>query len=480
MKMVLKNIFFLCIFSISQISAQTTLTLQPDAEAGKDAEVFNRSPSDPLSTDLIRGNAWTFAGDLGIQRGLFDFDFSSIPVGSQVLSAHLSLYSPGSPNSQSQSGENACYISRIIENWSEASVTWNNQPSVTSLHQKALPTSNGEYQDYVDIDVTQLVSDMVEDPNNSFGFMLRQQVEQPLQRMAFCSSDFADASKHPKLVITYTPPDCNTIILRPSAEGKDAEIYSLQPTTNLNNELFRANAWTFGGNLGIQRSLLAFDLSSIPANAEINAVYLSLYALDIPNDQSHSGDNGAVLRRITSSWNESTVNWNNQPSTTNTNQVGLLAAESGYQNFLNIDVTELVKDMVADPANSFGFLMQLQNEEALRRLGFSSSDYSAPQKHPKLEICYTPMVAVDDFKDANAALSFYPNPAADWLNITSDKPVTASLNIRMMDAYGRIVFDQDVMAGDPIYIGQLSSGIYFIKATVGKDQSVMTSRFFKN
>jgi Secretion system C-terminal sorting domain len=469
----------LLILSCMHLHAQVTLTLQPDAETGKDSEVFSLQPNSPLATDLLRGNAWTFSGNPGYQRGLIDFDLSTIPVGSQIISARLSLYSPGGSHSQSQSGDNACYLSRITGNWTEETVTWNSQPSYTTLHQVTLQESTNEYQDYEDIDVTLLVRDMVEDPNNSFGFILKQQSEQTPRRMAFCSSDFVDADKHPKLVITYTPPDCTTLILRPGASGKDAEIFSLQPLTNFNSDLFRGNAWTFSGNLGIERGFIDFNLAALPANVEINAAYLSLFAPDIPNDQLHSGDNGVTIRRITGPWNETTVTWNNQPNTTSTHQINLQAAEAEYQNYLNINVTDLLKDMIADPSNSYGFMMRLQTESEFRRMTFCSSDYANPQKHPKLEICYTPMVAVEPVGDPDQKFTLYPNPAGEWLFLKQNNTNHTAHKIEITDIHGQVVLQQDVLNGDQIYVGNLTPALYHARILGDQHQTFLTTTFSK-
>lgn len=98
---------------------------------------------------------------------------------------------------------------------------------------------------------------------------------------------------------------------------KDAEVFSRQPTQNLNGQVFRSNHWTFSGNAGIIRGLLDFDLSSIPQNASIITAYLSLYSPDLSSAEFHSGENNAsYLSRIIEPWSETLVNWNNQPKTT--------------------------------------------------------------------------------------------------------------------------------------------------------------------
>jgi hypothetical protein len=58
-------------------------------------------------------------------------------------------------------------------------------------------------QDYIDIDVTELVKDIYENPEESHGFMLRLKYEYDYRRMFFATSDVGDPQKRPKLDIFY-------------------------------------------------------------------------------------------------------------------------------------------------------------------------------------------------------------------------------------------------------------------------------------
>src|SRR6187549_2651072 len=82
--------------------AQTTLTLQPNASTGKDAELFSCIPCGYSTRNFgsIAENcaiAWTKNGADHKIRSLIQFDLSSIPAGSTIMSATLSLFwAPGS------------------------------------------------------------------------------------------------------------------------------------------------------------------------------------------------------------------------------------------------------------------------------------------------------------------------------------------------------------------------------------------------
>ncbi len=194
----------------SQVT-QTELTLQPDACRGKDAHVLyiTGNPSaangNYATLEELVPFTWTFSGAVGSSRALIDFtDLQLIPQGTVVTYAYLSLY--GKPSSltapQGNSGANSCYIQRVTSTWDESTVTWNNQPSTTATNQVSLPGSNGVQFNYdvVDLNITSLIQDIINlPPANRYGLMVRLQTEATYRSLVFASSDYSNASKHPKL-----------------------------------------------------------------------------------------------------------------------------------------------------------------------------------------------------------------------------------------------------------------------------------------
>ncbi len=102
------------------------------------------------------------------------------------------------------SGSDAGWVERIISPWQE-SVTWNNQPSVTTANQVALPQDTNSHQDYT-ANVTALVQEMLNNPATSFGFRISLQTEQYYRALLFASSDHPNSNLHPKIGICYTDP----------------------------------------------------------------------------------------------------------------------------------------------------------------------------------------------------------------------------------------------------------------------------------
>lgn len=192
-----------------------------------------------------------------------------------------------------------------------------------------------------------------------------------------------------------------TVTLQPTpAQGKDAEVFSCIPcgydTKNYGTKKdFNAFAWTNGGNLTMVRSLIQFDLSFIPANALISSAQLSLYFNSTSPEGYHSGTNASYLQKIIAPWGETTVTWNNQPATTTTNQVLLPTSSSNTQNYLNINVTNLISDMALNPATNYGFMIKLVDETIMKKMIFASSDHVTATMRPKLVITYTTPLPIE-------------------------------------------------------------------------------------
>lgn len=209
-----------------------TLTLQPGASDGQDARVTamqNCTTGNPL-INIVNSNdpdyqdmpigAWTnnANGCATMQyRAFLKFSgLSNLAVSAKILSAKLSLYGvssslslplgnsyyPGSP--YNTSGTNECWLKQVTGTWSESTLTWNNQPATNESNKIAIPASTTQWQyNVTDIDVTDMVKNMVNTANSNNGFCIMLQNETHFRSMTFGSSDHADATKRPKLVITY-------------------------------------------------------------------------------------------------------------------------------------------------------------------------------------------------------------------------------------------------------------------------------------
>jgi hypothetical protein len=150
--------------------------------------------------------------------------------------------------------------------------------------------------------------------------------------------------------------------------------------------------WSAHGLPEKDRTYLKFDYSDLPPDIIIVSSKLSLYANPVPiagnQVDAHFGSANAIfIQRTTSDWSPSTISWNNQPSSTAINQVSLPATTSNFQNDVNIDVSNLVRDMLVN--GNFGFSIKLQNENNVYNIRQYASSYNThTDKVPKLVINY--------------------------------------------------------------------------------------------
>ncbi|MEE1118894.1 MAG: DNRLRE domain-containing protein [Bacteroidales bacterium] len=204
-----------------------------------------------------------------------------------------------------------------------------------------------------------------------------------------------------------------TVILKPNAViGKDvaimnydngciATIDSISPADMnfANDTVLWMKDWTYiaiGCSGGTVRSLLCFTgLDSIPQNATILSATLRLYGTNADRNTSYPGApsgfyaNTVVVQQVIYPWDENTVTWNTQPTTTTVNQFTLPQSTSEYNwncSVSNSNLVAMVQSMVS--GNNYGFLLKLQNEAHYRNLAFSSSDCSDSTLWPELEVTY--------------------------------------------------------------------------------------------
>lgn len=184
--------------------SQETLVLNSSTTFVQDALVGSIVPENNYgSTEDLHIYNWTQGGILNTVRTFLEFDLSVLPENIEIVSAELFLFfNYTSQYGDGHSGKNKFYVKRIISDWDEDNVTWNSQPQTTTENRVKVPNSIDPHQNYV-IDVTNLLMDMIGDPSNSFGFMMRHVKEKPYKINLLASSNHSDISLHPELIITY-------------------------------------------------------------------------------------------------------------------------------------------------------------------------------------------------------------------------------------------------------------------------------------
>lgn len=192
-----------------------TLTLQPDGTAGKDNFIEQADPNVNSGTDTRIHVMMTAAPTP--RRGIIEFDISSIPTGSTINSATLSLWTDIGYTNVNTS------IHRITRSWTEAGSTWNTYDGSNSW-----TSAGGDYDSTADANatpsstiagtktdwtITSLVQEWVNGTANN-GILLKLTSESgATQGHLYRSSDNATSSERPKLVIDYTVPVSNSFFM---------------------------------------------------------------------------------------------------------------------------------------------------------------------------------------------------------------------------------------------------------------------------
>lgn len=193
-------------------------------------------------------------------------------------------------------------------------------------------------------------------------------------------------------------PTTITLTLQPAPlDGKDAFVSSFLPNgTHATSIYMGPYAGTNGGVNDINRTFIAFDLATIPTNAIVDSAYLTLFysqaIVDILYQSStyfdgHVGNTPIWLQKVTQTWSENTITWNNQPPTSTVNQVSIPAYTSKTQNY-KLNVKTFVQDMVTTPSSNYGFMLKLQTETPYTLVALASSDDANPNIRPKIQVYY--------------------------------------------------------------------------------------------
>jgi hypothetical protein len=224
------------------------------------------------------------------------------------------------------------------------------------------------------------------------------------QKLQFTANQLLAATKENPLVLKIPVGTSTTqiLFLQPGPDGgKDAMISNLEADKNFGAHKYFEATYMSEPILTVMRSnrsLIWFNMSALPKSAIIKKVILKLtYDLPIPWDStifvsSNSGTivikPAGVLQQIIEPWEENTVTWNNQPKTTELNQV-FIAPFIRNTNFIEVDVTGLFVTTVTNLLPNYGMLFKLNLNDRFKGFRFASSDFAEPAWRPRLSVHYT-------------------------------------------------------------------------------------------
>src|SRR5262245_25207113 len=188
-------------------SAVTTVVLQTSSQ---DAYVRQATPNHGFRntfSDRIEIQASTVPN--GKERGLVQFNLSSIPQFSTITSAVLALYQGSTPAPTARTHG----VFKVLSPWLESSVKWNTTPT-SAVAPTATQTVGLVRNMFYSFTVTTDVQAWVNAPTTNFGWLVKDQAETSATALvAYVSRDdaaVAEQPHRPKLTISFTAPSCST------------------------------------------------------------------------------------------------------------------------------------------------------------------------------------------------------------------------------------------------------------------------------
>lgn len=153
------------------------------------------------------------------------------------------------------------------------------------------------------------------------------------------------------------------------------------------------------------RSLLEFDLSSLSVAADrVRKATISLFALPaLRAFESPTAETPVIveLRQVMEAWSEQTATWDNAPATAAAPFATVM--QSGVNQWLSFDVTDLVKFWLTDPSMNFGVEFDQFAVVEIPQPGgardryvaslYASSAFADPNLRPMLTVAPVPVPA---------------------------------------------------------------------------------------
>jgi len=392
--------------------------------------------------DTRYANEWFIR--LGYRRhysGLIKYDVSSIPQGSRIICAALTLFAErwsGGPlevGAYNVKRENS--ISEATWTWATSLIPWQmggcNGPDDRSQTPESVVTVQNILT-WWDLDLTRVVDGWVNGWLPNHGVSLQAISELDTDTVWFASSDDVTIANRPKLVILYVPPSgptpTRTRTLTPTVTRTPTRTSTAMPTptrtstatptpgaprtdtfqnglggyagcsdTRLSAEAPDANFGSSDLKVGARQrlaTLISFDLSSIPSNATIQSALLSVYGYSREGSGTFDVDIYAVRRP----WREDEATWNRATSldvwglpgcnSTFSDRAGARSDHVviGSPGWYTWSVRNDVQRMVSQPGTNEGWLLR-QSAEVPGVLAMRSSEYQALSSRPKLVVTYT-------------------------------------------------------------------------------------------
>jgi hypothetical protein len=207
---------------------------------------------------------------------------------------------------------------------------------------------------------------------------------------SFCSASFAQNLQQ------YTQ---FSVVVKADSTARSALLSDLMPgKSGYDSPIIGTASWTDNNNKLQCRSLLSFNygvLSRIFKPEQIAKAQLVLVPLQVTNDIAGPEKKSYkfLVQRITEPWEDTSVTWLNQPKTDKADEVYKVVQKRKKDNYVKIDVTDIVRNMFRFSNNGFKFGQnEISSENSPYSNWFASAKNDNENARPLLIITFESQV----------------------------------------------------------------------------------------
>ncbi len=171
----------------------------------------------------------------------------------------------------------------------------------------------------------------------------------------------------------------NVVIQPDGTTGQDTWVEYFSATNHGSEATMQVYA---SGGAGINFSFIKFPLTAIPSGATVTSATMTI--LITSNDFA---TNNWHLYPVTSSWDENTMTWNNQPAVDNGSP--MLVDPGSLMGTRDIDLTSWVQDWVNGTRTNYGIRIGFQSTSPNDTIYIATSEFGMAAYWPKLTVTYT-------------------------------------------------------------------------------------------
>lgn len=293
-------------------------------------------------------------------------------------------------------------------------------------------------------------------------------------------------------LIVYASTAQNVLIFQPDAGkndgtdegglhgGKDSFVYDEQYLTNYGTSVVFASNPISTCNLTNLLGYIKFDVSNLPA--DVDSVFVIFMMYQYVNYCYSNCDNNFDLRYVTTPWDEVQLNWNNKPASGEPFSDTVRITFPYLGGPLKLDITQAYKAWKSGTVVNEGFTIYPLdgwcNNACVSFCPYSSDHTDDTTYRPYLEIYYGSSNGMKEESGIFSALSLYPNPACDVLNVYFNSEKPTGYTVSVFDCNGRLISEfYNTTSGKytqtRIDVNDYASGLYLLqlKSNAGEAKS---------